>query len=762
MLVRKIKDIRSTDAFDSFNWSGDDLRRYNLIYGWNGSGKTTISRILNFVERKAIHIPDLQSIEFNIQTETGSIKHDTFRNDSITVKVFNEDFIKENLSFDDSKAKKIVVLGKENVAAQREINDLQDQYEIKRKQLDQLLVQQSKSPKLEQILTEAGGEVTKQFGNTPLANDKYYGRSYNKSKVQARIDSGTVNEGNLKSLIIDKQETIDSKREVVKGGKGKIEFDATTISDFEDLFSDASDLLNSNVEVEEIEGLKNDKKLRDWTETGYYLHKERKEGVCQFCGHNLPDGLLDRLGKSFTDELKKVKAGIEGSISKLEGENNNLTNVDVETSALFPELSKEFSDAKKIIVESNKIVDEKITTLIGYLKNKQENLHDHSKKYPVVEYPKEAVKNLNDGFGKINGLVTQHNKRVDSLQEEIKTAAESIELHVIASALINKQYFQKKKEKAGLDNQVSDAKSEVDRLSAEIKNKKASLQNATEAVERMNSILKEFFGESQVYLEVKSSEEKEVAYVLKRKGRDAKHLSEGEKSVLALVYFLIKLEEDGFTKSDSVIVLDDPVDSQDSMFLFHTFGLLKRQLKGVGQLIIMTHNYEFFNLIRDWLVSKIERENSWLFFIGSHSDNGTTEVKVENLPDLLLNFKSEYQYLFSRLYKHANNVEKLDEPLVANVSRKVLEYFAGFKWSCKTTEEFTSIVLNRFVADQNQLKKGTGDFVVKFLHEYSHGQDFSRPISASVLEANAVAKNVLTFIKLADKEHYDYLESLCV
>jgi hypothetical protein len=59
------------------------------------------------------------------------------------------------------------------------------------------------------------------------------------------------------------------------------------------------------------------------------------------------------------------------------------------------------------------------------------------------------------------------------------------------------------------------------------------------------------------------------------------------------------------------------------------------------------------------------------------------------------------------------------------------------------------------------MKRGTGDFIVKFLHEYSHGQDFSRAVSASMLEAMPIAKNVLKFIYLADKEHYDHLVTLC-
>ena len=67
MAIKKIKDIKNIDAFDSFSWDGEDCKKFNLIYGWNGSGKTTLSRVLNFLERKAIHIPELQSIDFTVQ-----------------------------------------------------------------------------------------------------------------------------------------------------------------------------------------------------------------------------------------------------------------------------------------------------------------------------------------------------------------------------------------------------------------------------------------------------------------------------------------------------------------------------------------------------------------------------------------------------------------------------------------------------------------------------------------------------------------------
>src|SRR4051812_42597952 len=111
MNTKRIKQIENIDAFDVFSWLGDDLNKYNLIYGWNGSGKTTISRLFNFLERKKIHIPELENIDFTVQTENGNIKETDLNTQTLNVRVFNQDFIEENLLFEESQAKKIVILG---------------------------------------------------------------------------------------------------------------------------------------------------------------------------------------------------------------------------------------------------------------------------------------------------------------------------------------------------------------------------------------------------------------------------------------------------------------------------------------------------------------------------------------------------------------------------------------------------------------------------------------------------------------------------
>jgi len=760
MILKRIKEIKNIDAFDFFTWLGDDLKKHNLIYGWNSSGKTTISRMFNFLERKTIHIPDLTSIKFSIQTDAGIIKQNDLTSHALNLRVFNEDFIEENLLFEESQAKKIVMIGKENIEIKKEIDRIEADYRTKQNNIEVLEKEQERLPKLDKILSEAGSQVPQHFTNTPLGGKAYYGRNYDKSNVEKRLESGTISEENLASLIIGDQADINAKMDVIKSEKKEIKLNVMMIPDFSELFDSANRLLGTAIKIKDIKELKDDKYLRDWIEEGYKLHRDRSLAECQFCKNTIPDGLLTHFRSFFTDELQEAKKKIDDSIALLGNSTYTDVTFNLESSDLFLESIKEYTVSKNQLAEQAQKIEGAINLLTKKLKDKKDNLHDNTKRYSIVEYPKFAVEQANVNLKKIENIVIKHNKKVAAIPEEVNKTAESIELHIIALALSNRQYFPTKKESDRLKKEVVQLKSERDKLVVQIKIKKALLYNASDAEDKINVILKDFFGDSHIYLEATESEDDEVRYILKRRNKDAKHLSEGEESVLALVYFLIKLEEDGCDKENCLIIIDDPVDSQDSIFLFRTAGLVKRKLKKVGQLLVFTHNFEFFNLMRDWFLSQ-HKDDSSMYLISYDREAVRQEVKIENLPELLKEYKSEYQYLFCRLYQFANDIKHLDEPLVANIARKVLEYFAGFKWSCKTTEDFTSIVHNRFIANPDQLKNGIGDFIVKFLHEYSHGQDFSRAISASMLEGKPIAQNVLKFIELADKEHYDSIKNLC-
>ncbi|MDP3785103.1 MAG: AAA family ATPase, partial [bacterium] len=522
METKRIKEIKNTDAFDGFHWLGDDLKKYNLIYGWNGSGKTTISRVFNFLERKEVHIHDLSAIEFTVQVDGGLIKQTGLATHTLNVRVFNEDFIEENLKFEQSQARKIVILGKENVAVQKEIEELGIQLLDKEKTITGFEEQLNRVPDLNAILTKAGSEVPQQFANTPLASGGYYGRSYNKTKVDKRLENEDVSESNITSLVLDATD-FDTKKDVIKNEKKAISISATDIPDLSKMFAGANELLNTSITITEIEELKDDKDLRDWVEDGYKLHRDRKLNDCKFCKSGLPDGLLTHLGGYFTDELQKAKTQINSTVSSL-GTQYAGAVLNLDGNTFFQDLARKFGTSKNDLSAQVKIIEGAITSLISQLNEKGGNLHDHSKKYSPVEYPTDAISKANIAIGKIKDIITEHNNKVATIADEVKKCAEAIELHIIAKTLSDREYFKHKKEDEHIRIEISKLMGERTAIDGQIKTKKASLQNATDAVDKINAILAEFFGSDYIHLEVSETASKEIEYVLKRRDKNARHL----------------------------------------------------------------------------------------------------------------------------------------------------------------------------------------------------------------------------------------------
>jgi wobble nucleotide-excising tRNase len=107
--------------------------------------------------------------------------------------------------------------------------------------------------------------------------------------------------------------------------------------------------------------------------------------------------------------------------------------------------------------------------------------------------------------------------------------------------------------------------------------------------------LNKFFNDAFLKIE-KTDNEK---YKLYRNGQIAKNLSTGERNIISLIYFFIKLEETNFDLGSAVIFIDDPVSSLDANHMHRVYSFLNSKIQTLGQLFITTHNFDFFNLLKD-------------------------------------------------------------------------------------------------------------------------------------------------------------------
>lgn len=117
-LVKNFQSLRRAGVFAEYSHSADvpDFHRFNLIYGFNGCGKTTLSRILRSIEQGAKSVLLPEDCEFSIcctegpdftQASCNGAKHPT-------IVVFNEDFIDENLRWREGQASPVYFIGQKS------------------------------------------------------------------------------------------------------------------------------------------------------------------------------------------------------------------------------------------------------------------------------------------------------------------------------------------------------------------------------------------------------------------------------------------------------------------------------------------------------------------------------------------------------------------------------------------------------------------------------------------------------------------------
>jgi wobble nucleotide-excising tRNase len=136
-MISKI-DIARFGLFRDYAWNNnigggqdDTFKRLNVLYGRNYSGKTTLSRILRCIERRELHEFN-QEAQFTVHLSSDhQILHSDLHahSDELQVRVYNSDFVKDNLSWlhnSDGTIKPFTILGAKNVDLDKKIKEVEE------------------------------------------------------------------------------------------------------------------------------------------------------------------------------------------------------------------------------------------------------------------------------------------------------------------------------------------------------------------------------------------------------------------------------------------------------------------------------------------------------------------------------------------------------------------------------------------------------------------------------------------------------------
>ena len=135
MFIERIAKIKGHRIFREFVWPHDllNFKEKNLFYGWNGTGKSTLSNLFRFIEKKT---PVSEGdVEFVISGCT--INGATFATAQgiPQVRVFNKDFVTDNVFTSNGAVAPIFFLGEENIEKQKQVEKLKGNIEVVKKEL---------------------------------------------------------------------------------------------------------------------------------------------------------------------------------------------------------------------------------------------------------------------------------------------------------------------------------------------------------------------------------------------------------------------------------------------------------------------------------------------------------------------------------------------------------------------------------------------------------------------------------------------------
>lgn len=742
-MLKAFEKIKNFGVFDDYSRPPDveDFTELNLIYGWNYAGKTTLSRVLRSIETQAVH-PDYSAARFVISTDNNStITESSLATTSEKIRVFNSDFVKDNIGWDGEEFDPILLLGQQSIEAQKEIDRNDSLLERLRagyrrneaaiKSRDEALREKKtgRARAIKQAL-----QLVEAFTATHLNQEL--------AKVESDPDAHLVSEDTLPRL--QQAATADEKGKLPKIQKLVLNLGAINASDgISELLARKPAMSNT------IEYLAEHSDVANWIRAGLPLHDDRDE--CEFCGNQLPPGRLDTLRAHFSKDVEQLEAELKKK--KIEVQKLKLAPTDLHKSDFYAQLRGELDEVKSALNNSISSYNYFLDALTEAI---DEKIHSPFKQVNCPQYDENLAYAVTEAGKGVNGVIEKNNNITDSFGQEKKKSLAALKRHFAAEFYISEGLGRHQ----GVISILENHKQWYEKVGKRISERNAVLQaqisQAQKGREELNAFIDKFLVGSNVSVAVTNVDGFE-RFQLMRDSTPAKNLSEGERTAIAYAFFLIKLKE-ADDLSDLIVYIDDPVSSLDSNHIFQINAATKsfffwydssenKTKLTIKQLFISTHNFEFFGLAKELPIQKKTRRR--FYFV---KRVGAARSSLMAMPPSIIRYNSEYQYLWHVIHEFHTSTDKTNlEHLLSlpNALRRFVEIYTYSK--CPSDESVDRRADIVFGAE-------TSKRVLKLLHHFSHANNLvgiSRHDDL-LCDIENVVDELITLIQ-ADQKHYDAL-----
>ncbi|WP_354342592.1 AAA family ATPase [Phyllobacterium ifriqiyense] len=736
--------MKDFGVFNNFSGTAlPEFTQFNVIYGWNYSGKTTLSRLFRCVENGALH-PDYPNLTFNVFHADGNSYDQNFLN-ACNVRVFNEDFRKENLRWEDSEGfTPILLLGAKNIEKHEEVERKQRAHST---YIDDLKTVQNESKQLAGIISKAETEVASR-----IARELGIGR-FDKRNLKPILDAWgnsvpeplddahfTVERSKLSAEEKDPLPNLD----IIANADGK---------EWEIAFLLLEEQLGS---VGTITRFVEKPELGKWAEVGLHLHKDATH--CEFCENQLLPSRLATLNNHFSESFENLKMRIKRAITTLTGYLVTIDGGAYSRRAFYNDLFEEHAHAGAILKQARDTFNASVQTLIDKLERKYNNPFEvtiWSDQVPEVEPLRSAIE-------RFQKLIEKNNERTQYFASARAEAIETLKKHYVAEAVRKIDRLGVIAQLKSLEEKQQQISGSLAELEQEISSLQAELSDSVKGAEAINDALVRFFGKADIQIKVTG----DGNFLLMRGGQQARNLSEGERTAIAFCYFVTKLSENGNKLSDTIVYIDDPISSLDAHHLMHINAFIKTTFYKFDslavpkhqclakQLFISTHNYEFFHLTVEWM-SSMKKEMHSVYLVERIDNNGLIASRIIDCPDSIKRYKSEYLFLFHQLVSYVQNPNNDVQVIfnLGNMARRFIEGYLAFKF---LEHQKIDNTLSKVIPDPVAAERAR-----KFMHFYSHTFTRSGGMHLpDMSEAKEIIDIILDAVRTHDPIHYGALQAV--
>jgi len=810
-MINKIDLLDKISKFERFTWLSevDDFSKVNIVFGYNGSGKTVISNVFRLFSKQIDNQSDLLFQE--LSNDSSSIAEITFNGTKIKygtnidkkdIYVFNSDFIADHVyngtiaiikEFDSSVVTQEQLKNPKISQLENEIDTLKKDNESKNKQKELL----------DDKFKEMRVELSRQF------NDKISGTRFHSVNIPDTVIAKKEDKvrGQLNSVFSDyemsgKQEELKNdiiKLKDLKFGTIKINLDSSKVA----ILKDISETSRKKVgkKLENLAAVKFKRfSLNEWFEDGLTLLKDdsvQKDKICPLCNSNIRndfDNLIKDYDAYFSNEYITLIESLDSNLRTIDDDEITLQNNTLNFDTLKAYNSKYASikkEAEPISMLDKQVILKSLTKIKKQLVQKKKDVSIKKIDIKLIGYFQKHITSYNNAVTKIE---EKYKKLLDELENRsYDPKSLTLDAKDLCRDLLYIKFnsYDKGNQIDNYKQLVRDIKFNDNRVSElDIKKREivASLKNESRFI---NGYLKRL-GIYNFTVDINKDKPEENIQIQYKSGHvknKIRHsLSEGEKTALAFAYFISKIKYEILDSSqadigENIVVIDDPISSLDENRLYSTACLINEIFCDAKQLFILSHNIIFLKFIGNLIgypCIEIIKNNKSEKFCCRRDYFLSMSGQLTLLPDTLSNYKTVYFQKLDDVLKYHQGVVSYDDAkiYIPNHIRIILETFLSFKFFLlkqgSSSNKFRSPGLDKIIKvlknkthlfrNYPKYKNVDKDTFLQKLEQIrritdpqSHGtpQNIDEFNFISEAELKRIVIDTLAIICFLDKIHYD-------